>query len=487
MRTTVNLDMEDASHPSHPESGPVGSGVSTERACAWLASLRRELASEQDHLIELVHQDTAKPPFETLMSDVVPLLSSCAWHEKNAGRLLRARRAPGTPWWMRHQSHKILRAPLGHIGIIATWNYPLLLVGVQMIQALVAGNRISVKPSERSPRSQGALLDVFERSWEGFGLPAGAITRWPATREGGGAMLASGGLDHVVFTGSTEVGRQIAAWGAESLTPTTLELSGRDSAIVLEDADPVLAARTIWHALTFNAGQTCMAPRRVLVARAVYAEFVRALGLVAAGTSTRTLVDEAAAQLCDDLVRDAVRAGGRSLTGTLQARRGRDVVPTVVIDCPRGAALVEGAQFGPVLGVLPFDGEADLLAVHRSCTQHLSCSVFSKKRARAERLAPLLGTGVVTHNDSLIPSAHPGTSVAGRGESGWGASQGEEGLLGMTRAVHVSHTGAARTPLEPDPRVGWRTMSRFVRRFYGGRAANASGSDRAPEAAAGGS
>jgi len=153
-----------ANHGPEPKPEPIGSGVSTPRLIAWVRAFRRSIAEHQDRLAELVHQDTGKPPFETITSDILPLLATCTWHEKHAPRLLRPKRAPGTPVWLRSQSHRVGRAPVGEVGIIATWNYPLLLIGAQLVQALVAGNRVRVKPCERSPRSQGLLLDLARQA-----------------------------------------------------------------------------------------------------------------------------------------------------------------------------------------------------------------------------------------------------------------------------------------------------------------------------------
>ena len=179
----------------------------------------------------------------------------------------------GGAWWSIGQRHQVERVPLGRIGIIATWNYPVQLLGVQLVQALAAGNRVVVKPSERTPRTQALLLDLARRA----GLPEGTLDVLPATRDAGAAMLQHAEMDHLVFAGSTAVGRRIAEAAARRLLPSTLELSGRDTAFVLADADPALAARTIWSAVTMNAGQTCMAPRRVLVDSRVYERFLAAL------------------------------------------------------------------------------------------------------------------------------------------------------------------------------------------------------------------
>ncbi|MFM7799307.1 MAG: aldehyde dehydrogenase family protein, partial [Planctomycetota bacterium] len=242
--------------------------------------------------------------------------------------------------------------------VIATWNYPLQLVGIQLTQAVVAGNRVVVKPSERSPRSQRMLLDLARAAASAAGLPPDTVTSAEATREAGRELLERERFDHVVFTGSTAVGREVALACARTLTPSTLELSGRDSAIVLADADPKLAARSIWHAATMNAGQTCMAPRRALVDRAIYQRFLDALRPLAASARPVRLADPSMADRCVQLAEAAVQAGGRSLRGVIEPANAGSMRPLCVESCPRDTELFEGDHFGPVLAVVPVDGPA---------------------------------------------------------------------------------------------------------------------------------
>ncbi|MGP1310185.1 MAG: aldehyde dehydrogenase family protein [Phycisphaerales bacterium] len=414
----------------------------------WLRAFRRSVSAHRQALIASCVDEIHKTPWEALTADVLPLLSAAKWHERFAGGLLRDRRMGGGPWWALGQSHRVRRGPLGTVGIIATWNYPVQLLGVQMVQALAAGNRVVVKPSERAPRTQGLLLALARDA----GLPSGQLEWTEATREAGAGMLRERRFDHVVFTGSTAVGREIARWASETLTPTTLELSGRDSAFVLGDADPRVAARSIWNGATTNAGQTCMAPRRALVDRSIYAALLAELAPLAAGARPRRLIDEQAAARVDALARDACERGGRSLSGVLEPVRGDTMTPVAIADCPPDASLVGGDHFGPALAVVPVDSLDDALRIHFGCDQHLATSVFTRSRRNADALIERLGSTTVTVNDCLVPTGHPGASISGRGLSGWGESRGAAGLLSMTRPVHISRTPALRPSIfEPAP------------------------------------
>ncbi len=411
-----------------------------------------------------MREEVGKPDWEAFSGDILPLLAACSWHERHAKAILAPRRVRGTPIWMFGQRHRSMRAPLGRVAIIATWNYPVQLLGIQMLQALAAGNDVVVKPSERSPRSQAALVDLANRA----GLPAGTLELRSHTREAGRELLARERFDHIVFTGSTRVGENIARAAAETLTPTTLELSGCDSALVLDDADPGLAARSLWLAMSMNAGQTCMAPRRALVDRRVYTRFLSELAPLAAAARPVVLIDAPAAQHVQTLVVRTLERGARTLTGVIESPMGRSMRPVVLADCPPDAPLVNEEHFGPALAVVPVSDVDEMLRVHARQPKALSASIFTGSAARGSLLSAELGASIITINDCVLPTAHPAAGLSGRGQSGWGVSRGPEGLLAMTRPVHIASTGTrVRTPPEvPSPAVAGN-LTKFLTWWYG--------------------
>jgi len=443
---------------------------------SWLKAFRRAVATHERDLCDLAHAETGKPRDETLTTDLLPLVSACVWLEKHAKRALHARRVGAKPMWLLGVRERIERAPIGRVGIIATWNYPYSLLGQQLCEALVAGgpdagNSVVAKPSERCPEAQRRLLHLAQDA----GLPEGALTVWDHERDAGRRLVEEGDLDHLVFTGSTAVGRTIAGALGPRLIPSALELSGRDSAIVLADADPELAARTIWAAVTLNRGQTCMAPRRAIVERAVYPAFVESLAAHARGAEPVRLIDADAADRVRTLIGDAIAAGGRDLDSTGQIAAGSGgglgpafVRPTAVADCPPGAELFEGSHFGPALAVTPADAQDDAVALHERCDQRLATSVFTRSPGRHKALARRLGSASVTFNDCIVPTAHPGVPIGGIGPSGWGLTQGAEGLLAMTRPVVVSTTRPKlRLPTGPVEPKRVEQLVAFLRRRYG--------------------
>lgn len=442
---------------------------------AWAAAFRRAMATRQDELMELIARDVEKPSFEALMGDILPLLAACKWIEKRAGSLLAPRRLRHGGVFSLANKATLDRAPLGHVAIIATWNYPVQLLGIELLQALVAGNRVTVKPSENAPRSQIFLLELAREAGRATNMPQKQLAWTPATREAGATLLKDNRFDHVVFTGSTSVGIAIAETLAPSITSSTLELSGRDSAFVLDDADPELAASAIWQGVDMNSGQTCMAPRRALVDEKVYAEFVRKIASRAGAARPRPLINEHAAKQCYDLAVECQRLGGRSLAGVIEPPsadangRLRCLRPMVFADCPRGVPLVEGRHFGPLLAVVPVNGLEDALTCHDRVDQVLATSVFTRNPARVEAFRDRLRSTLVTVNDCLLPTIHPSVGLAGHGMSGWGITKGEAGLLAMTRPIYTTRTTPLfRFSMEAVTPAIERGMSKFIRFWYGG-------------------
>jgi acyl-CoA reductase-like NAD-dependent aldehyde dehydrogenase len=407
-------------------------------------AIRHMLATEYESLCDAVARDVGKPAEECIGGDILPFAEACRFLERRAASVLAPRRvSSGTrPLWMFGQVDTIHRRPRGVVGIIGTWNYPLFLNGVQIVQAATAGNAVIWKPSEVAPSSAAALIKLVERA----GYPGDLVLFMDATREGGPSM-AEADVDHVIFTGHADTGRRLARRLGERLVSSTLELSGLDAEFVLDDADVVLAARAAWFGATMNRGQTCLAVRRVFVQRANYTAFCDTLRSLATGATPVRTALPAAADQANRLVREAVASGARLAwqPPTMDAAPGT-ITPTAVLDARPDMAICRDATFAPVLAVIPFDRTEEAVAMEAECPYALGASVFTRTRAKAQTVAAQLRTGSVAINDVIANTAHPGTPFGGRGISGWGVTQGPDGLLELTVPQVVSHKGGRLRP-----------------------------------------
>ena len=398
----------------------------------FIRRLRNLFAERADRLCLATTHDVGRAADEVLGTDVLPTADALRFLERRAARVLRPRRVPGRyrPWWLVGERETVYRRPFGVVGVIGTWNYPILLNAVPIAQALVAGNGVLWKPSELAPTVAEALHELFLAA----GFPPDLFVRLPATREAGPQLLEAD-VDHVLFTGSAAVGRKVAVRCAERLIPTTLELSGCDALFVLDDADAGLAARAAWFGATLNLGQTCLAVRRAFVHRSKHDAFVEALRPLAAGVRTEPLALLSQATQAERLVGEAVKRGAAVL-GSDEPPVAYDEPPrfrpTVLIGASPEMAVCREASFAPVVSVIRFDDEVELVALAEECSFGLGASVFTASPRRAVELAGQLRVGSVAVNDVIVGTAHPAVPFGGVRESGWGVTRGEEGLLAMT-------------------------------------------------------
>ncbi len=432
----------DDSLPRARRAQSTWSRLSLRHRLSLVRSFRHLLVEHCDALCAAVARDLDKPSHETLACEVLPLADACRFLERRAACLLRPRRLSisSRPLWLWGQRDTVLRRPRGVVAIIGTWNYPLYLNGTQIVQGLTAGNAIVWKPSEVAPASAAVLHDLLLRA----GFPADLCPMLEPTRRAGEALIEAD-IDHLVFTGSASTGCAIACRLGERLIPSTLELSGCDALFVLNDADVPLAARAAWFGTTLNRGQTCLASRRIFVQRDVYSAFVEALRSEARRASAVALALPAQTRLAERLVREALAEGGRLLLETPAASDDR-CVPQAVIDARPDMALCREASFAPIAAVLPFDSVEEALGMERQCPYALGASIFTKDERRARHLAESLRAGMVTINDVIVSTAHPATPFGGSGASGWGSTQGVEGLLEMTVPQVVSARSGSFRP-----------------------------------------
>jgi len=404
--------------------------------------LRFLMVERREQLCEAVRLDVGKRPDETITQDILPTAEALKFLEREAKSILKPQRVShrSRPLFLMGQSDMIHHRPHGIVGIIGTWNYPIFLNAVQIAQALTAGNAVLWKPSEVAPKSATVLHQLLMDA----GYPSGLMVTLPATREGGPALLEAD-IDHLVFTGSANVGRMIAKRLAERLISSTLELSGCDAMFVFGDANIDLAAKGAWFGTTLNRGQTCLATRRVLVESTKYDAFLDRLRLFAETAQPMKLAMRSQVEAVSKLVQQAIDGGAKRLTPATSNAED-EFTPTILIDVKPEMALCREAPFAPVAVVMPFRDLEDALRIEAECPYALGCAIFTGDPSRADIFAERLRPGMVSMNDVIVSTAHPGTPFGGRGSSGWGVTQGPDGLLAMTVPQVVSKRGGTFRP-----------------------------------------
>lgn len=407
--------------------------------------LRYRLVEGRQALLEAVELDVRRAPAEVLTTDILAPAAALQYLEEAASKILAPIKPGHRPLWLFGSSDTVYREPHGIVGLIATWNYPIYLTLVPLVQALVAGNAVLWKPSEQTPHTAKVLADLLHQA----GFPPGLVQKLPGTREAG-PQLAEADIDFLHFTGSDHVGRALAARLGERLIPSVLELSGIDAMIVLADADLELAARSAWYGTTLNHGQTCLATRRVFVHKSVLVEFVEKLKPLVEASEPVRLQTEGQANHARNLIANAKQQQAQVLltarTNAIASGYTDRVSPAVIVADTADLAICRQATFAPILAVMPFDNPTQAVQLHNHCQFGLGGSIFTADRAAGEALAHELNCGAVVINDVIVPTAHPATPFGGRHHSGWGATQGADGLLAMTVPKVVSYRSGRYRP-----------------------------------------
>jgi succinate-semialdehyde dehydrogenase/glutarate-semialdehyde dehydrogenase len=414
-----------------------------------LRGLSAVLHRRSEDIAAAIRSETGKPPAEAL-TEVVVSVDLIRFYASKAARHLRPRRV--RPGWMLWKRAWVGREPYGVVGAITPWNYPFILPMDCVTPAIFAGNAVVIKPSEFTPVAALLIPELCREA----GLPEGLVQ--VVTGDGGaGRALVESGVDRLVFTGSTRTGKQIMAAAAERLTPVTLELGGKDAAIVLEDADIERAARGVVFGALFNAGQTCLSIERIYVARAVHDEFVhRVVTLVEdlrvgheADVDVGPLVTDAQVELVERHVRDALEKGARVLAGGRRQEPGSSVfLPTVLVGVGDSMDVVSEESFGPLLPIIAVEDDEDAVRRCNESGYGLFASVWTRDRARGLRIARRLRAGGISVNDVLAHYGVAGLPMGGVGLSGFGSRRGLEALDEMSRphTVFVDRLGLKREP-----------------------------------------
>jgi succinate-semialdehyde dehydrogenase/glutarate-semialdehyde dehydrogenase len=418
------------------------SGLTAKARGDYLRAIAGELNARRDQVARVITLENGKPLAQS-QGEVAMTVDHLLWFAEEA------RRAYGrlVPNQADGKRHLVLRQPVGVVGAIAPWNFPLVLAIRKVAPALAAGCPVLLKPASATP----LCAIEFARCVEAAGLPKGVfqVVLGQATAIAD-EMLENPICRKISFTGSTSVGQYLIRGAAHKCTLLSLELGGNAPLLIFDDADFDQAIEGTLITKFRNTGQSCIAANRVYVHRPIYDRFVAALvarvqalkvgsGLEG-GMDVGPMIDAKALASALDFVADAVKGGARVLAGGKRhGDKGNFLQPTLLVDVPGNAKCLREEIFAPIAVVLPFDTEEEALARANDTEFGLAAYAFTSDLNRAFRVAEKLEAGTVGINDAV-----PSTSncpFGGFKQSGWGRELGSEGLDAFLETKHVSIAG----------------------------------------------
>ncbi len=382
----------------------------------------------QDAIVAAIDADFGgRSREETLLAEIFTTLSSVRHARGGVAKWMRPRRRAMDLAFMPARA-RVLPQPLGVAGIISPWNYPLLMALSPLIGALAAGNRAMLKPSEFTPRTTELMAEMIAAKFA-----ADEVT----VVQGGvevGAAFAALPFDHLLYTGSTNVGRKVMAAAAANLTPVTLELGGKSPAIIGARADLDAAVASIVRGKLFNAGQTCVAPDYVLLPQSQLEAFVdKALAVAARfypdlpdNPDYSSIINQPQFDRLQGMIRDAETQGARVLTAG--AGGGRKLPLTLVLDSTDDMAVRREEIFGPVLPVVAYDDLDAAIGLVNAGDRPLALYVYDRDRAAIDRVLEETISGGAVVNDCLIHAGVENLPFGGVGASGMGQYHGRDGF-----------------------------------------------------------
>ena len=422
-----------AAQPAWEALGFEGRGRILRRAQKWVVD-------NSERLIQTIVSETGKAYEDALIAEVMYGANAFGFWSKNAPAFLADERVKTAAPLLKGKKLVVRYRPLGLVGVIGPWNYPLTNSFGDCIPALAAGNAVILKPSEVTPLTSLLLAEALREC----GMPESVFAVATGRGDTGAAVIDQ--VDMINFTGSTATGRKIMTRAADTLTPVSLELGGKDPMIVLADADLERAANHAVYYSMFNGGQTCVSIERVYVEAPVYDDFVakvteKARGLrnersTAPGTAdVGAITFPPQVEIVERHVQDARDKGARVLVGGERGHEGENghwYEPTVLVDVDHTMECMREETFGPTLPIMKVADAEEAIRLANDSQYGLGASVFSKDTARGEAVARRIEAGAVCINDALVNYSALELPMGGVKSSGMGHRHGAGGIRKYT-------------------------------------------------------
>jgi acyl-CoA reductase-like NAD-dependent aldehyde dehydrogenase len=440
-----------ADHPVHDENAVRATVERAREAAEWwwalgwkerrlrLLNFKGSLTRNLGRVAKLIHDETGKPLADAQL-ETIGAITHLDWAARNAHKVLGPHSVfPGLV--AINQKCTLEYHPLGVVGVIGPWNYPIFTPMGSIAYALAAGNAVVFKPSEFTPGVGVLLAEIFSGV-----VPEQPVFQVVTGYGATGAALATSGVNKVAFTGSTATAKKVMAACAESLTPIVAECGGKDAFIV--DADADLDAATdaaLWGAMS-NAGQTCVGVERVYVVDSAYDDFVDKLTEKARAlrpgedreASYGPITIPGQLEVIERHISDALGKGGRAVVGGAESVKRPFVEPVVLVDVPDESAAICEETFGPTITVTRVESVDEAVAKANATNYGLASAIFSSSRSRAMNAARRLRTGMTSINAVIAFATVPVLPFGGVGDSGFGRIHGADGLREFARAKAIT-------------------------------------------------
>ena len=423
------------------------------------------ITKNQKEIAQLVASECGKPIGDASL-EVSIAIDHIAWAAKHAEQIMRKQDRP-SGLLMFNMKAQVQRSPLGVVGVIGPWNYPIFTPMGSIAYALAAGNTVVFKPSEYTPGVGKWLADSFAQIAP-FENILTTVTGLPDT----GKALTESAVNKISFTGSTRTAKKVAASCAERMIPVVLECGGKDPVIVDTDADLKLAAEyALWSAMA-NAGQSCIGAERVYVVESVADQFIEIITNMAkkiqVGKDYGPATMPSQLNVIQSHLDDAKARGAKFLVGGADSVKGAFVEPVIMVDVPEDSTAMTQETFGPTLAINKVLNTDEAIRLSNASSYGLAAAVFSKRNG--EQIASKLACGMVSINSVFLFAAIPSVPFGGVKDSGYGRIHGAEGLLEYTYARTVVKT-RFKIPLKftsfKRTRFSEKILTTLIKRLHG--------------------
>jgi acyl-CoA reductase-like NAD-dependent aldehyde dehydrogenase len=408
-----------------------------------ISKLQEYIVNNKESIIDRIVEETGKTKTDALTSEILATLDVIDYYKKTATKILSDKNVH-TPLLLMGKKSKIYYEPLGTILVISPWNYPFYQAVVPFVSAFLAGNSVIYKPSELTPL-KGLLEEMLEKTnflKDSFQIVYGDKNT--------GKQLIENKPDKIFFTGSVEAGKKIMEQASKHLIPVELELGGKDVMIVFDDIDLERTVNgAIWGALT-NSGQSCTSVEKLFIHEEIYPIFVKKLEEKVNKLTNKTqdkrdngdidigfMTAEFQIEKIESQIKDAISKGAKIICGGARENKSMFFPPTVITNINEEMSLYNEETFGPIIPVIKFSDEKEVIKLANNTEFGLSASVWTKDLDKADRVARKLKVGNVSINNVMITEGNAALPFGGVKSSGFGRYKGEEGLISFSNIKSI--------------------------------------------------